>query len=463
MDRFDVAIVGAGPGGYVAAIRAGQLGLKTALIEKRDALGGTCLNVGCIPSKALLESSEAYHHTKHGLDQHGISVEGVGLDLAKLLERKTAIVSELTGGIAMLMKKNKVKVFQGVGTLDGPGRLLVKNDDETTTVEARSIVLAQGSVPVELPFLPYDGESIVSSTEALSFTEVPKHLLVVGAGAIGLELGSVWMRLGATVTVVELLPNVAPFADKQLSKTLERSLAGQGMNFMLKSKVTRAEKTDEGLSVHIENDKGETQILACDKLLVAVGRRPNTAGLKEAGVELNERGFVAVDEHFRTNLDQVYAIGDLIPGPMLAHKAEEEGIACVERLAGKAGHMNYEVIPSVIYTHPELAVVGLSEDEAKKQGIPVKSGKFLYRANGRAKSMGEQDGLVKVVAHKETDRLLGVHIVGARASDLISEAVVAMEFQASAEDLARTIHAHPTLSEIVKEAAMAVDKNQIHG
>ena len=463
MDRFDVAILGAGPGGYVAAIRAAQLGLKTALIEKRDTLGGTCLNVGCIPSKALLESSEAFHATQHKMAQHGITVQGVGLDLPTLLARKDAIVTELTSGIAMLMKKNKVTVFRGHGTLKGPGNLSIQNDEGITEIEATSIVLAQGSVPVELPFLRFDGDAVVSSTEALSFPEVPKHLLVVGAGAIGLELGSVWLRLGAKVTVVELLPNVAPFADKQLSKTLERSLAAQGMEFLLKSKVVKAERTESGLAVSVENDKGETQVIACDKLLVAVGRRPNTAGLKEAGIEFTERGFVKVDENYLTNLAGVYAIGDLIPGPMLAHKAEEEGIACVERLAGKAGHMNYEAIPSVIYTHPELAVVGLSEDEAKEKGIPVKTGKFLYRANGRAKSMGEEDGLVKVVAHKETDKLLGVHIVGARASDLIAEAVLALEFHASAEDLARTVHAHPTLSEILKEAALAVDKNQIHG
>ena len=468
---FDLIVIGAGPGGYVAAIRAGQLGLKTALIEANERLGGTCLNVGCIPSKALLESSERYSALKDGLDEHGISVGSVALDLERLMSRKQGIVTELTSGIVGLMKKNKVTVFQGRGELLGAGRVAVPGvgdaaEEPARELRATSILIATGSAPVELPFLPFDGEFIVSSTEALAFDEVPKRLVVIGAGAVGLELGSVWSRLGAEVTVLEMLPQAVAFADKQIAKVLERSLKGQGLNLMLQTKVTGATVRENEIHVSYEDKRGEAGELACDKLLVAVGRRPYTAGLglEAAGISLDEAGRVPVKvkEGFQTSAPGVYAIGDVIEGPMLAHKAEEEGIAVVERLAGLAGLVNHAVIPNVVYTHPEVASVGLTEEAAKAQGLEVAVGKFYFKANGRAKSMGETEGLAKVVADATSDRLLGVHIVGARASEMIAEAAMAMEFGGSAEDLARTCHAHPTLSEILKEAAMAVDNRAIH-
>lgn len=464
MDSYDLIVIGAGPGGYVAAIRAAQLGMKVALVEKESALGGTCLNVGCIPSKALLESSEQFHAASHAFAAHGITVDGVKMDVSAMMARKATIVKSLTDGIAALMKKNKVTVVRGLGRLDGPGKVAVLADGSVTDLLAKNILLAMGSLPMALPFLPYDGEKVVTSTEALSFPEVPKRLAVIGAGAVGLELGSVWNRLGSRVTVVELLPTITPFADGMAAKFLQRGLAAQGMNIKLQCKVTGAEVTSSGVLLQVENPKGEAEAVEADKVLVSVGRKPCTenAGLKEAGVAFDGPR-VAVDDHFSTNLEGVYAIGDLVRGPMLAHKAEEEGIAAVERMAGKAGHVNYAVIPNIVYTHPELAMVGRTEEELKKEGVPIKVGRFYFAANGRALSLGEREGLCKVIAHAETDRLLGVHIVGARASDMIAEAAVAMEFKASAEDLARTCHAHPTLSEILKEAAMAVDKRAIHG
>jgi len=448
----------------VAAIRAAQLGLKTVLIEKNPTLGGTCLNVGCIPSKALLESSEQFHAAGHAFAAHGIKTGPVKLDLAQMMTRKTEIVKEITSGLVLLMKKNKIKVFRGRGSLAGAGKILIEGAKGSKEIETKRTVLALGSEPIELTGLKFDGESIVSSTETLSFDKVPKKLFV-GAGAIGLELGSVWNRLGSEVTVVELFPKIAPFADNQLSTMLKRSLTSQGMIFKLSSRVTGAAKKGQTVKVTVENDKGESEELACNKLLVAVGRKPVThgAGLEEAGVELDDQGRVKVDEKWRTNLPEVYAIGDLIHGPMLAHKAEDEGVAVAENAAGKAGHVNYDAVPNVIYTWPELAQVGITEEEAKQQKIPYKSGRSYFKANARAKSLGEEDGLVKVLAHKETDKLLGVHILGPRASDLIAEAVCAMEFSGSAEDLARTCHAHPTLSEVVKEAAMAVERRSIHG
>jgi dihydrolipoamide dehydrogenase len=461
---YDLIIIGAGPGGYVAAIRAAQLGLKTALVESRATLGGTCLNVGCIPSKALLESSELYARVAHHLGDHGIAATGVSLDLPAMLARKERIVGELTGGVAMLMKKNKVAVITGRGILQGPGRVRVETDGGTQELEAKHVLLAMGSVPIELPFLPFDGERVVSSTEALCFPEVPGHLLVVGAGAIGLELGSVWARLGGKVTVVEMLPGIVPAADGQMARTLERALADQGIVFRLSTRVTGAVAKDGKLIATLVADKGEEQ-LECDRILVAVGRKPCTqgSGLAEAGVALAAGGRVAVDEHFRTNLEGVYAIGDLIAGPMLAHKAEDEGLAVAELLAGQKGHVNYDAIPNVVYTEPELAMVGQTQEQLKEAGIPVNAGRFQFRANGRAKSLGQEVGMVKILAHKETDRILGVHIVGPRASELIAEAVMAMELGASAEDLARTCHAHPTLSEVVREAALAVDGRALHG
>jgi dihydrolipoamide dehydrogenase len=463
-ETFDLVIIGAGPGGYVCAIRAAQLGLKTALVEKRHALGGTCLNVGCIPSKALLESSELYEAARLHSAEHGIVLSEVALDLEAMLARKGGIVKELTDGVAMLMKKNKVTVITGRGTITAPGKVAVSGDGGDTEIETRNICLAMGSEAIELPFLPFDGEGVVSSTEALDFNSVPSRLVVIGAGAVGLELGSVWRRLGAEVTVVEMLPTIAPFADKSMAKALQRSLADQGMKFRLESKVTAGKVLKKSVKLTIEDSNGEAEEISCDKVLVAVGRRALTggAGLENVGVALDEAGRVAVDDHFRTNIDGIYAIGDLVRGPMLAHKAEDEGVAVAEQLAGMPGHVNYEVIPNVVYTEPELAMVGRTEAELKEAGVQFASGRFMFRGNGRAKSLGLQDGMVKILADKETDRILGVHIVGPRASELIAEAAVAMEFSASAEDLARTCHAHPTLSEVVKEAALAVDKRAIH-
>ena len=463
-DSYDLVIIGAGPGGYVCAIRAAQLGLKTALVEKRHALGGTCLNVGCIPSKALLESSELFEAAqKHSAD-HGIVLSEVRLDLEAMLARKRGIVKELTDGVAMLMKKNKVSVLNGRGTVTAPGKVMVTGDGGDTEIEARNICLAMGSEAIELPFLPFDGERIVSSTEALDFSSVPKRLVVIGAGAVGLELGSVWRRLGAEVTVVEMLPTITPFADKAMAKSLQRSLADQGMEFRLESKVTAGKVLKKGVKLTVENGKGEEEEINCDKVLVAVGRRPLTegAGLENVGVALDEVGRVAVGDDLRTNVDGIFAIGDLVRGPMLAHKAEDEGVAVAEQLAGMPGHVNYEIIPNVVYTEPELAMVGRTEAELKEAGVKYSSGRFMFRANGRAKSLGQQDGMVKILADKETDRILGVHMVGPRVSELIAEAAIAMEFSASAEDLARTCHAHPTLSEVVKEAALAVDKRALH-
>jgi dihydrolipoyl dehydrogenase len=464
MDSFDLVVLGAGPGGYVCAIRAAQLGLKTAIVEKEPSLGGTCLNVGCIPSKALLESSELVHAAHAEFAKHGITVGEVSVDLAKMMDRKRGIVKQLTDGIGMLMKKNKITVLRGRGVLRGAGKVAVEGADGTTEVEAKSICLAMGSVPVELPFMKFDGKHVVSSTEALSFESVPKRMVVVGAGAVGLELGSVWRRLGAEVTVVEMLPTVTPFADTQSSKMLQRVLKAQGIEFRFEAKVTGAQVEGEQVQVSFETKDGKTETIACDRVLVSVGRKPciDTAGLNEAGVTL-ERGKVVIDDDFRTNLPGVYAIGDLVRGPMLAHKASEEGVAVAEIVAGKPGHVNYDAIPNVVYTHPELAQVGITEEEAKEKGIPYKVGKYFYKANGRAKSLGAEDGFVKLIAHAETDRLLGAHILGVRASELIGELVLGMEFQAAAEDIARTTHAHPTLSEIVKEAALAVDKMAIHG
>jgi dihydrolipoamide dehydrogenase len=463
MDRYDVAVIGSGPGGYVAAIRSAQLGLKTALIEKEAELGGTCLNVGCIPSKALLESSELFAQAGHSFADHGIDIPAPKLNLEAMMARKAGVVKELTDGVAMLMKKNKITVLTGRGELLGGGKVVVHGDGDTT-IEAGSIVLATGSAPVELPFLPFDGDRVLSSTEALSLPAVPKSLLVIGAGAVGLEMGSVWSRLGADVTVVELLPQITPFADKQMASTLQRALASQGLEFRLGAKVTGAKVLKTKVKVTIEDAKGGIDEMDVERVLVSVGRRPYSAGagLEAAGVEMDDHGRVAIDDHFRTSADGIYAIGDLVRGPMLAHKAEDEGIASAEIIAGKSGHINYDTIPNVVYTDPELAMVGRTEAQLKDDDVPFNTGRFMFRANGRAKSLAQLDGMVKILAHKETDEILGVHMVGPRVSELIAEAVAVMEFRGSAEDLARTCHAHPTLSEVVKEAALAVDKRAIH-
>lgn len=457
---YDVVVVGSGPGGYVCAIRSAQLGLKTAIIEKESALGGTCLNIGCIPSKALLDSSEHFSQAQHEFAEHGVDVGSVKLNLSAMMKRKSKVVGELTDGVAYLMNKNKVDVFKGYGRLQKGNKVLVDGETQET-LEAKNIVLATGSVPVELPFLKFDGKNIFSSTEALSLESVPKHLIVVGGGAIGLEMGSVWSRLGAEVTVVEYANKICGPMDTQISKDVLRILKKQGMKFVLSAKVTGADVKGKKVTVKYEDTKsGEEKTLEGDKVLVAVGRRSFTegVGLEEAGVQVNERGQIAIDEHFKTSVPGIYAIGDAVPGAMLAHKAEEEGVALAENLAGKVGHVNYHTVPWVIYTWPEVAGVGFSEEELKEKKIAYNAGSFPFSANGRAKALGSTEGRVKVLADKETDKVLGVHIVGPRASDMIAEAVVAMEFGASSEDIARSFHAHPTLSEVLREAALAVDK-----
>src|SRR5882672_10325097 len=464
MEKFDVIIIGSGPGGYVAAIRAGQLGLKTAMVEKDKDLGGTCLNVGCIPSKALLTSSDHLMFAKKEAEKHGIVIGNVDVDLNKMQQRKEKVVKTLTGGVRALMKTNKVTTFEGFGTITAPGKVSVKSSDgKTQEIETKNIIIATGSAAVELPFAEFDGKTIVSSTEALTFTEAPKKFLVIGAGAIGLELGSVWNRLGSEVTILEFLPRIAIGFDLELSNLLQRSLTAQGIMFHLETKVS-AVKIDNGRVTATATKGNEELKFQADKVLVSVGRRPFSEGLgaEKVGVEFDDKKRIKVDEHFKTKVEGIYAIGDVIPGPMLAHKAEEEGIACVEGIAGKSGHVNYDVIPGIIYTNPELAGVGLTEDFAKEKGLKVRVGKFPFRANGRALANEDVEGVVKFVADAETDRILGASILCHAASELIAEIVAVMEFGGSSEDLGRTVHAHPTLSEAVKEAALAVEKHAIH-
>ncbi len=459
MANFDVLVIGAGPAGYVAAIRAAQLGFNTALVEKDKTLGGTCLNVGCIPSKALLDSSEKFHAVQHAYSDHGIGVSGVKLDLAAMIKRKDGVVSKLTGGVAMLMKKNKITVLQGAAEFTDSKTVKVGKDSHS----AKHIIIATGSVPVELPFAKFNGDTIISSTEALSLNKVPKHLVVIGAGVIGCELGSVWHRLGAQVTLVDMAPSLMPVMDGDLGKAAQKTFEAQGLNFELGVKVLDVKATKTGATVLVEKDGKPVEIKG-DKVLVAVGRRANTENLnlQAAGVNANERGVIAVGEHYQTNVEGIYAIGDCTPGPMLAHKGEEEGVACVERLAGIAGHVNYNCIPWVVYTAPELAGVGLTSEQCKEQGIKVNVGKFSFAANGRALAADVGEGFVKMIADAKTDRILGVHMFGHHVSELIAEVAVAMEFGASAEDIARSVHAHPTMSEATKEAALAVDKRALH-
>ena len=464
MEKFDVIIIGSGPGGYVAAIRAGQLGLKTAMVEKDKDLGGTCLNVGCIPSKALLTSSDHFIFAKKEAEKHGIVVGSVDVDLNKMQQRKEKVVKTLTGGVRALMKTNKVTTFEGLGTITAPGKVSVKSSDgKTQEIETKNIIIATGSAPIELPFAKFDGKTIVSSTEALTFTEPPREFLVIGAGAIGLELGSVWARLGSKVTILEFLPRIAVGFDLELSNLLQRSLTGQGITFHLETKVS-AIKIDNGRVTATATKGNEELKFGADKVLVSVGRKPFSEGLgaEKVGVEFDEKKRIKVDEHFKTNVDGIYAIGDVIAGPMLAHKAEDEGIACVERIAGKDGHINYDAIAGIIYTNPELAGVGLTEDQAKEKGIDYRVGRFPFRANARAIVNDDLDGIVKFVADAKTDRILGAHILQHAASELIAEAVSVIDFGGSSEDLARTCHSHPTLSEAVKEAAMNVEKRALH-
>ena len=464
MEKFDVVIIGSGPGGYIAAIRAGQLGLKTAIVEKDKELGGTCLNVGCIPSKALLTSSDHFMFAKKEAEKHGIVIDEVHVDLSKMQQRKDKVVKTMNSGVRALMKTNKVTTFEGLGAISAPGKVSIKSSSgEVQEIETKNIVIATGSVPVELPFAKFDGKTIVSSTEALCFTEPPKKLLVIGAGAIGLELGSVWSRLGSEVTMLEFLPRIAVGFDLELSNLLQRSMTAQGITFHLETKVS-AVKIDNGRAVATATKGKEELKFDADKVLVSVGLRPFSEGVgaEKVGVEFDERKRIKVDKHFRTNVEGIYAIGDVIAGPMLAHKAEDEGIACVELIAGKSGHVNYDAIAGIIYTNPELAGVGLTEDQAKEKGIDVRIGKFPFRANGRALANEDVDGMVKFVADAKTDRILGAHILQHMASELIAEAVSVIEFGGSSEDLGRTCHSHPTLSEAVKEAALAVEKRALH-
>jgi len=458
---FDLIVIGAGPAGYVAAIRAAQLGMSVALVEKRKELGGTCLNVGCIPSKALLDSSEKFEEATHSFGDHGVEVKGVKLDLKKMLGRKDAVVKQLTGGVDMLMKKNKVKVINGWGTITAKDTVTIDGKD---AYKAKNILIAAGSEPIELPHVKFDGKTVVTSTEALDFDSVPKKLVVIGAGVIGMELGSVWRRLGSDVTLVDMAPAILTTMDDDLSKDALKTFTKQGLKFDLSQKIVGVTKKGNGVEVELEDKDGKTKKLPADKVLVAVGRRPNTdkLGLADVGVKVDNRGFIEVDKHYQTSVPGIFAVGDCIPGPMLAHKGEEEGVAAVELMAGQAGHVNYNAVAWVVYTWPELAGVGINEREAKEQGLDYKVGKFSFKANGRAIAIAETDGFVKIIADAKTDRMLGAHIIGANASEMIAELAVGMEFSASAEDIARSVHAHPTMAEAIKEAALAVDKRALH-
>jgi dihydrolipoamide dehydrogenase len=460
-ESFDVIVIGAGPGGYVAAIRAAQLGLKTACVEKRETLGGTCLNIGCIPSKALLQSSENFEEAAHKLADHGVMVDGLKLDLARMQARKGEVVTANVKGVEFLFRKNKVTWLKGEGRIAAPGKVAVGDE----TYDARHIIIASGSDSIPLRGVEVDEQRIVTSTGALELDAVPKHLVVIGAGVIGLELGSVWRRLGAEVTVVEYLDRILSGMDAETCKAFERVLVKQGFKFKLKSKVTGAVAGNDGVTLTVEPAAGgAAETLKADVVLLAIGRRAYVEGLglDAAGVAVDERGRVKTDEHFRTNIPGIWAIGDVIDGPMLAHKAEEEGVAVAELIAGQAGHVNYEAIPGVVYTWPEVASVGRTEEQLKEAGVAYKSGKFPFTANGRARAMGDTDGFVKLLADAKTDRLLGAHIVGPDAGTLIAELALAIEFGASAEDVARTSHAHPSLNEAVKEAALAVAGRALH-
>jgi dihydrolipoamide dehydrogenase len=461
---YQLVVIGSGPGGYVAAIRASQLGLKTAIVEKDKTLGGTCLNVGCIPSKALLASTEHLHFAKERFATHGIITGDIKVDLGAMMKRKGEVVGKLTGGVAFLMKKNKIDVVKGLGQLVDANTVEVTDEGGAKkTLKAQNILLATGSVPIELPFLKYDGKRVINSDQGIALEKVPKKMLVIGAGAIGLELGSVWARLGAEVTVIEFLPRIAAIGfDPETSKILQRNLEKLGIKFELSTKIESAKVTDKG--VELQGIQGDKKVsYSGDLVLVSVGRKPFTTGLDldKAGVKLTDRGRIAINGHWQTNISNIYSIGDVVDGPMLAHKAHEEAVAVSEHIAGKPGHVNYNIIPGIIYTSPEAASVGLTEEEAKEKKIAVKIGKFPFTANGRAIANDTTEGFAKIIADAKTDRVLGVHIVAGNASELIAEAVLLMEFSGSSEDLARTIHAHPTMSEAVKEAALAVDNRML--
>ncbi|WP_026728808.1 dihydrolipoyl dehydrogenase [Flavobacterium denitrificans] len=463
MSSFDVVIIGSGPGGYVSAIRCAQLGFKTAIVEKYNSLGGTCLNVGCIPSKALLSSSHHYSEIAHFAD-HGIEVSGdVKINLEKMIARKQAVVDQTVGGINYLMDKNKITVFNGLGSfVDATHIAVAKADGTSETIEAKYTVIATGSKPSSLPFIKIDKERIITSTEALALKEVPKHLVIIGGGVIGIELGQVYLRLGAQVSVVEFMDRIIPGMDGALSKELTKVLKKQGMKFYVSHKVKSVERNGDAVTVQAENAKGETITLEGDYSLVSVGRRPYTDGLNadKAGVKISDRGQVEVNDHLQTSTPNIYAIGDVVRGAMLAHKAEEEGVMVAEILAGQKPHIDYNLIPGVVYTWPEVAAVGQTEEQLKAAGVKYKSGSFPFKALGRARASADLDGFVKILADEKTDEVLGVHMIGARTADLIAEAVTAMEFKASAEDISRMSHAHPTFAEAVKEAALAATENR---
>jgi dihydrolipoamide dehydrogenase len=461
--KYDVTVIGSGPGGYIAAIRCAQLGMKTAIVEKYNTLGGTCLNVGCIPSKALLDSSEHYHAAKENFKEHGINTTGLKVDLKQMIKRKSEVVKQTTDGIQFLMKKNKIDVFHGLGSFIDQNTIVVTGEgDKKEKIESDKVIIATGSKPARLPFIELDKKRIFTSTEALEMKEIPKHMIIIGGGIIGMELGSVYGRLGSKVTVVEFLDGLIPTMDKTMGKELQKSLKKLGFEYYFKHKVTGVENKGKEVVVKAESQKGETIELKGDYCLVSIGRRPYTEGLglENIGLETNDKGQIEVDDHLQTKVSNVYAIGDVIKGAMLAHKAEEEGVFVAEVIAGQKPHINYNLIPGVVYTWPEVASVGYTEEQLKEKGTPYNSGAFPFKASGRARASMDIDGTVKVLAHKETDEILGVHIIGPRAADMIGEAVVAMEYRASAEDIARMSHAHPTYSEALKEACLAATGNR---
>ena len=463
-EKFQAVVVGGGPGGYVCAIRLAQLGLKTACIESRGSLGGTCLNIGCIPSKSLLNLSEEFHKVKN-LSNKGIEVGEVKLNLTKMMKSKEKAVTVLTKGVEFLLKKNKVKYFKGIGSFKSNNEILVKDDNnKETIVNAEKVVIATGSLPSSLPNIKFDEKVIVSSTGALNLEKVPKKMVVVGGGYIGLEMGSVWSRLGAEVHVVEFLDHITPGMDKEIAQEFMKILKKQGIKFHLQHKVENVQKNNKGAVVSTSDKSGNKKNFECDIVLISVGRKPNTNGLnlKKIGIELDEKKRVKTNASFQTNLKNIYAIGDVISGPMLAHKAEDEGIAVAENIVGQSGHVNYDTIPGVIYTTPEVASIGKTEEQLKEKNIQYKVGKFSFMANSRAKAIDDAEGFVKILADKTTDKVLGAHLIGPHAGELIAEIGIAMEFGASSEDIARTCHAHPTFSEAVKEAALSVDKRAIH-
>jgi len=462
-EKFDVTVIGGGPGGYVCAIRLAQLGLKTACIESRDTLGGTCLNIGCIPSKSLLNLSENFHKAKN-FKKIGIETGEIKLNLSKMMENKEKAVTTLTKGVEFLIKKNKISYFKGIGSFKSPSKISIVKDGKETTIITGKTIISTGSEAVSLPGINFDEEKILSSTGALSISSLPKKMIVVGGGYIGLEMGSVWSRLGTEVQVIEFLEHITPGMDKEISNEFMKILKKQGIKFQLNTKVEKITKKNNGVIIEISNKNGDKNKLEADVVLISVGRKPftNNLNLENIGVELDKKGRVKVNKNFETNIKNIYAIGDVIEGPMLAHKAEEEGIAVAELIAGQSGHVNYDVIPGVVYTSPEVASVGKTEEQLKEKGISYKIGKFPFAANSRAKAIDDPEGFVKILADSVTDKVLGVHIIGPHAGEMIAEMSVAMEFGASSEDIARTCHAHPTFSEAIKEAALSVDKRQIH-